>query len=103
MSENSDENDQEDTSAVVAALAAVQEQLAEEKERRREERFIWIIVSVTLLDLFLLDRNESATVTVVVFSLELIALVVIVRRLGIKNAAVFIDRVTSAIVKKEMD
>lgn len=100
---NDDDNASDQASPLVAALASVQEQLAQEREKRREERFIWIVVSTILLDLFLLDRKDSATTTILVFVLELIAIVVVVRRLGIKNAAVFIDRITTAIIKKEMD
>ena len=103
MPPNLEDNPADQDQPLVVALAAVQEQLAQERERRKEERFIWIIVSLVLLDLFLLDKRDSTAIVVSIFSLELIALVVVVRRLGVKNAAVFIDRVTSAIIKKETD
>lgn len=90
-------------SASLQALTAVQEQLTEERERRREERFVWIVVTLSLLDLILLGGVTNVATPIVIMILQLVALGIAVRRMGVKNAVAIVDRVTSAIVKKEID
>lgn len=101
-----DQNSEDSTikePAFLQALTVVQEQLTEERERRREERFVWIVVTLSLLDIILLGGVTNVATPIVVMILQLVALGIAVRRMGIRNAVAIVDRVTSAIVRKETD
>lgn len=91
----------EDESPQIAALTSVQERLAEEKEQRALERFVWALVCIILLDVIVLGPIKNVAVPIVVLILELIALSVVAQNMGVRPAAVILDKVTSAIVKKE--
>ncbi len=96
-------NESENVSPEVQALARVQERLTSEREKRVEERFVWILVVVILIDIDLLENIKNVAVPLVVLVLELILLTIVAKRMGVSSAAVVIDRVTSAIAKKETE
>lgn len=93
----------EDTepSPLSEALAQVQEELTRSKEQRVEERFVWTIVVLVLLDVLILQNTKNPTLPLVVLVLELVGLTVVARRMGIASAAVVLDRLTAAIAHKE--
>lgn len=76
-----------------AALAALESELQAEKDARREERFIWIVISVTLIDVIWLRNSPNPTFPVIVLILELIALLVIARRMGVSDFVHLMDRI----------
>jgi hypothetical protein len=75
------------------ALQALEDEVAQEKEARREERFIWIVVCVILIDVLWFRNAANATLPVVIFILELVALFVLARRMDIKEIVNLVDRV----------
>lgn len=71
---------------LVQALAEVQQRLAKEKELRREERFLWVVVIVAVVDTFWLAGIKNEATPIVVGVLELIGLLVFALRMGIGSA-----------------
>lgn len=76
-----------------SALASLEERLQDEKDARMEERFIWIVVCVILIDVVWLRTSPNATFPIVILILELIALLVIARRMKVNDFVRLIDRI----------
>jgi hypothetical protein len=76
-----------------SALAALEGQLQAEKDARMEERFIWVVICVILIDVIWLRTSPNATFPIVILILELIALLVLARRMGVHDFVKLIDRI----------
>ncbi|HEX2559132.1 hypothetical protein [Phenylobacterium sp.] len=83
-----------------AALEALQEQLEGEKDARSEERFVWIVLMVILLDIIWFRDSENPTLPVVVLVLELVALMVLARRMGVDDYVTLVGRILAQIGNK---
>jgi hypothetical protein len=92
--------DQDAPSPLAEALTRVQEELADARRQRVEERFIWVLVVLGLLDILLLGDMKNITAPLVILAIELIGLTVLAKRMGISSAAVVLDRLTSAVAHK---
>lgn len=88
------------TSEKDEALAALQNQLESEKEARCEERFVWIVLAVILLDIIWFRDAENAALPVVVMILELVALMVLARRMGVDDYVELVGRILSQVGNK---
>lgn len=77
------------------ALEALQQELTALKDARGEERFIWIVVCVILVDILWFKDAENAVVPIIVLLLELLVLFILAKRMGIEE--------TRAILGKLMD
>lgn len=82
------------------ALAALELQLQAEKDARLEERFVWIVVSVILVDVIWFQDAANATIPVVVMILQLIALMVLARRMGVDDYVQLLGRILASIGNK---
>lgn len=67
------------------AFEALQSELAELKDARGEERFIWIVVCVILIDVLWFRDAQNAVVPVIVLLLELLVLAILAKRMGIEE------------------
>ena len=86
--------------AIDDAKAALERELSELKDARLEERFVWIVVTVTLLDVIWFHDSSNATLPVVAMILELVALMVLARRMGVDDFVQLIGRVLHGIGNK---
>lgn len=77
------------------ALEALQQELTALKDARGEERFIWIVVCVILVDVLWFRDAENAVVPIIVLLLEVLVLFILAKRMGIEE--------TRAILGKMMD
>lgn len=75
-----------------SAAASLETQLDQEKDARREERFVWIVVCVILIDVIWLRSAHNVTMAVAVVVLELVILFIIAKRLGIEEIPEFLSR-----------
>lgn len=83
--------------AIDEAKAALESELSDEKDARLEERFIWIVVTTILLDIIWFHDSTNAALAVVVMILELVALMVIARRMQVDDFVQLIGRVLTGI------
>ncbi|WP_286938862.1 hypothetical protein [Achromobacter sp. UBA4530] len=74
------------------ASADLERELQYEKEARREERFIFLIFIVALLDAFLFMNMESWTGPVVIGLIQLIGFTVYARRAGVDEVVQLMDK-----------
>lgn len=65
-----------------------------------EERFIWIVISVILVDVIWLRNSPNPTFPFVVLILELVALLVLARRMGVNDFVQLMDRILHGIGSK---
>lgn len=82
------------------ALAVLEREHKAEKEARSEERFIWIVVCVILVDVLWFRSASNPTLPIVVLILELIVLLVLARRMGIDDVVVLVDRILHSAGKR---
>lgn len=75
------------------ALANLANQLADEKDRRREERFLFILAVVCILNVLFLRDVENWAVPLVLLILELIFLSMAAKMLGVDWVVTLIDKV----------
>jgi hypothetical protein len=89
-----------DETATDEAKAALEKELSDQKDARLEERFVWIVVAVILLDIIWFHDSTNAALPVVVMILELVALMVLARRMGVDDFVQLIGRVLHGIGNK---
>lgn len=73
--------------------------LTEERDARKEERLLWILVSVILLNVAFFSSMESTLGPLIIGFLQLIALTVVATRLGLEEVVQIIDRLVGFVVK----
>lgn len=74
------------------ATADLERELQYEKEARREERFIFLVFFVALLDAFLFMNMENWTGPVVIGLIQLIGFTVYARRSGVDEVVQLLDK-----------
>lgn len=82
------------------ALAILEREHKAEKDARSEERFIWIVVCVILVDVLWFRGVSNPTLPLVVLILQLIVLLVLARRMGIDDVVVLVDRILHSAGKR---
>ena len=79
------------------ALEALQQELTAIKDARGEERFIWIVVCVILVDVLWFRDAENAVVPVIVLLLEVLVLFILAKRMGIEETRAILGRMMDGI------
>lgn len=74
-------------------IAALQQKLAKERDARREDRFVFIVIALILLDIcfFTVMPTTGGPITLAV--LQLLVLIPIAKRMGMKRIAKMYNRV----------
>ena len=81
-------------------IQELQDELAEEKDARREERFVWIVVSVMLLDIAFFSVMPSFGGPIALLVLQLLVLIPLAKRLGMEEVAQILSRVLDRMAGK---
>lgn len=81
-------------------IAELQRQAQFSKKQAAEERFLWVLAMVAILDFALLGSMQNWSAPLVVGVIELIGLVVWADRCEVKAVAPLVDRITGMIGKK---
>nr|WP_299241351.1 hypothetical protein [uncultured Halomonas sp.] len=68
-----------------AAEAELEKELAGEKDGRREDRFMFVIALVVIFDVWAMQDVDTWTLPVVVGIVELFALLIFARRMGVEE------------------
>ena len=68
-------------------------EIQKEKDERKEERFLFTLIIVLLLDLYFFMQMETYTGPLVIFLLELILLIYLARKWGIDPIIKILDKV----------
>jgi hypothetical protein len=79
------------------ALAALEKDLEGVKDARVEERFLWIIAMVILVDVIWFENSPNPAFPIVILVLELIALIILGRRMGVSEATRLLERILQGI------
>jgi hypothetical protein len=79
------------------ALVALEKQLEAAKDARREERFMWIVVVVILVDVLWFRNAPNATFPVVILVLEAVVLFILANRMGVDEAKGLFERLLQSI------
>ncbi len=74
-------------------MASLEQQLQAAKDAHTEERFIWIVVCVILVDVIWFRSATNAVVPVVVLLLELVVLFILAKRMGIEEVRALFERI----------
>ncbi|MGR6075477.1 hypothetical protein [Achromobacter sp. CSND-B12] len=91
-----DPGDETPAKEVAVATADLERELQYEKEARREERFIFLLCIVALIDALAFMQMENWTGPVVIGLLQLIAITVYARRSGVDEVVQLLDRLAAA-------
>jgi len=79
------------------ALSQTQQELEVARNARTEERFVWIMVTVILVDVLWFRNAQNPTIPVVVLVLELVLLLVLAKRMGVPELLLIFERIISRI------
>ncbi|MBV9551124.1 MAG: hypothetical protein JO256_15760 [Alphaproteobacteria bacterium] len=79
------------------ALAALGKELDAEKDNRVEERFLWILLTVILVDVIWFGNSPNPAFPVVILILQVIGLFILARRMGVDEAQGLLERVLHGI------
>lgn len=74
--------------------------LEELEDRRKEERFGWIVALLAIVNYLLLRDVANLVTPLIVFIFELIALLVLARRLGVEYIEIIISRLIGSVTKR---
>ena len=74
------------------AIESLSEQLEALKDERREERFIWIIICVILIDVLWFRNASNPTFPIVILILEAVVLFILAKRMGVDEAQVLFSK-----------
>lgn len=74
-------------------IRKLEQLLSEEKDSRKQERFFGILVFLILLNVIFLTPMQTWGGPISILILELIALVLLARRMGLQEASQIIDRI----------
>ncbi len=80
-------------------IQALQEDLAKEQDARKEERFVWLLISIILLNITFFTSMQSLLGPLVIGAFELVLLVIIAQRMGKEEIVQLIDRLVGSVVK----
>lgn len=78
-------------------VANLQEDLARERDARREDRFLFIVISVLLLDVVFFSVMDTFGGPIALFILELLILVPLAKRLGREEIAQILSSVLARV------
>jgi len=81
----------------------LQEQLAEEKDARKEERFVFIVLLIMLLDVVFFTVMPTFGGPIALLILELLILIPLARRMGMEEMAKLLNRVLDRMVNTGKD
>lgn len=81
-----------DVSAQDSQVSELQEQLAHEKDARQQERFIFIVVAVLLLDVVFFAILPTFGGPLALLLLELLILIPLAKRMGMEEIAELLSR-----------
>ena len=79
------------------ALAALEKALDDEKDARQEERFLWLLLAVILVDVIWFSNSPNPTFPIVVLILEIVGLFILARRMGVEEAVGLLERILQGI------
>lgn len=92
--ESDDEDPEKDE-----ALDALAKQLEAAKDGRREERFLWIVVVVILVDVLWFRNASNPVIPIVVLLLEAVILFILAKRMGIEEVSQLFERLMQGITR----
>jgi hypothetical protein len=78
----------------------LQESLENERDARREDRFVFIVVLVLLLDVVFFSIMNNLAGPLALLVLELLILIPLAKRMGMEEIATLLDRVLGRVVGK---
>ena len=88
-------------------IGLLQDALEKEREERKEDRFIFILVSVVLLDVVLFSAMPNFGGPIALLILQLFIVIMLARRLGLREAhrllAGFLDRLAGQMRNESRD
>lgn len=84
-------------------IAELQETLAQERDARREERFVFIVILVLLLDVVFFSVMPSFGGPIALLVLELLILIPLAKRMGMEEIATILSRVVGRIAGRPHD
>ncbi len=73
--------------------------MARERDARKEERLVWILISLILLNVALFSSMQSILGPLVIGVLELVVLVIIAQRMGKEEVVQLVDRLIGTVAK----
>lgn len=84
-------------------IGRLQQKLDYERDARREERFIFIVVLVILLDVVFFSVMPSFGGPIALLILELLILIPLAKRMGMEEIAAILDRVLNNMASNSKD
>lgn len=84
-------------------IERLQKKLDYERDARREERFIFIVVLVILLDVVFFSIMPSFGGPIALLILELLILIPLAKRMGMEEIAAILDRVLNNVAGNPRD
>jgi len=78
-------------------IASLEESLVKEKDARSEERFLFVLAIVILIDLMIFPSMQTWGAPVAILVLQVLLVVPLARRCGVEEAARLVDRLLEII------
>lgn len=87
----------QEASKTYEQIDELQKNLARERDARREDRFVFIVLLILLLDVVFFSVMPTLAGPIALMVLQLLVLIPLARRMGMEEVAALIDRVIGRI------
>lgn len=77
------------------ASASLADKLETCMDQRKEERFIWITLTVILIDVLWFKDSPNPSLPFVILILQLVILIVIAKRLGVQDITMLLNNIVN--------
>ncbi|MAY71035.1 MAG: hypothetical protein CME82_06235 [Halomonas sp.] len=92
-----DGEDHRSTEHASQAVEDLSERLQAEQDARKEERFVFVLAALVLLNIHAFSSSETWSTPIVIGLMELVGLVIYARRCGVEEVEKLIDKFLSAV------
>ena len=98
------ENDTEsllsqDSDRLRGQIEELQKDLDREVDARKEERMVWILVVIILLDVYFFTSMQNIIGPLVILAFQLLVVILVARKMGMEQVVQLIDRMIATIAR----
>lgn len=92
-------SEDDEKSPLAIKVENLEKRLETEKDHRLEDRFIFLIIIILLIDIILLNGATNISLTLGIMAFQLIFLLLLAKRMGVQQLAAILDRILNTIAR----
>jgi hypothetical protein len=86
------DEDQKDDLVDCSAIAKLEERIQKLEDEKNEERFLWILSTIILIDFILMPQINNSGASLIIGIIEIILIILLARKFGIDEVEKIFDK-----------